>query len=87
MATAQEVIDSVRRLINDEAASSVSGSDCSDEELLDWITDAQREIVKLSPEAYTVTEIHAVTADLPRQMISTSSAYKLIRVEANGAEV
>lgn len=83
MATAQNVIDSVRRLINDETSSAVSGVRWADAELLVWITEAQRELVKLKPEANPVTEKFTIDGTNPRQRLSASTAYRLIRVERN----
>jgi len=85
MATAQEVIDRSRQLINDVASSFVSGLRWSDAELLQWLTDGQREIVKLKPEANAITELFTVMGGSPRQRLDSAIAYRLIRVEANGA--
>ena len=84
MATAQDVIDRARDLINDVPSAFVSGVRWTDAELLRWITDAQREIVKHKPEAYPLTEIFTVTGGSPRQRLDPALAYRLIRVEANG---
>jgi hypothetical protein len=85
MATAQDVIDRARELINDVASSFVSGFRWSDAELLRWLTDGQREIVKLKPEANAVTALFTVVDRLPRHRLNPMLAYRLIRVEANGA--
>lgn len=85
MATAQDIINRVRHLINDEASAFVSGLRWSDTEMLEWITDGEREIVQLKPEANTVTALFDVVGDLPRQRLDPTVAYRLIRVEANGA--
>lgn len=84
MATAQDVIDRARQLINDVASGFVAGLRWSDAELLQWLTDGQREIVVIEPEANAITDIFTVTAS-PRQSLSPTLAYKLIRVEANGS--
>jgi hypothetical protein len=84
MITAQEVIDRARQLINDVASSFVSGLRWSDAELLQWLTDGQREIVTLEPEANAVTDIFIVADTFPCQQIDPTVAYRLIRVEANG---
>lgn len=86
MATAQDVIGRVRKLINDELSSFIAGQRWSDEELLEWITDGQREIVKLKPESNPVTEVFTVVGDLPRQRLDPALSYRLIRVEANGSD-
>ncbi len=80
---ASDVIEAARRLINDETSSAVSGVRWTDAELLDWIGEAQRETVKLKPEAYPVTATHDVDAADPRQRVSATAAYKVIRVERN----
>lgn len=85
MATAQDVIDRTRQLINDVASSFVSGLRWSDAELLQWLTDGQREIVRLKPEANATTDWFDVEGGFPRQRLSPTLAYRLIRVEANGA--
>lgn len=85
MATAQEVIDRARELINDVASTFVSGLRWSDAELLRWLTDGQREIVKLKPEANSVTSLFTVIGGSPRQRLDSAVAYRLIRVEANGS--
>jgi hypothetical protein len=84
MATAQEVIHRARELINDVASTFVSGLRWSDAELMQWLTDGQREIVKLKPEANAVTSLFTVVDGLPRQRLDPSRTYRLIRVEANG---
>ncbi len=82
MSTAQDVIDSVRFLINDEAPEDLVVL-WSDEELLTWISDAQREVVRIKPEATAVTDTLTVTAGRPRQRLTPVDGFKLIRVEAN----
>lgn len=84
MATAQDVINRARELINDVASDFVSGLRWSDTELLMWLTDGQREIVQLKPEAYVVTDVFEVEGGKPRQRLDPDAAYRLIRVEANG---
>jgi hypothetical protein len=84
---AQDVIDRVRELINDVPNNFVAGTRWSDEELLQWISDGQREIVKLKPEANAITDGFQVTGGMPRQRLDPSVAYRLIRVEANGTYV
>lgn len=83
MATAQNVIDRVRQVINDLASDFIVAVRWTDAELLLWITDAQCEIVKTKPEAYPVTAVFPVAADIPRQRLDPAVAYRLIRVEAN----
>ncbi len=94
MATGTEVIRRVRRLISDEVALAVGGVRWSDEELLVWISEAQREIVSLKPEANVHTEVCAVTGGETRQWITSENTpgrvedqplvpARLIRVETN----
>lgn len=83
MATGQDVIDRVRQVVNDVASQFITAVRWSDDELIAWITDGQREIVKVKPEAYPVTEVFQVTANSPRQRLDATEAYRLIRVEAN----
>jgi hypothetical protein len=83
VATAQDVIDRVREIVNDNATAFITTLRWSDAELLLWLTDAQREIVKTKPEAYPVTEVFTVAAGIPRQRLDPAVAYRLIRVEAN----
>jgi hypothetical protein len=85
MATGTEVATRVRHLINDVATGFVSGLRWTDPELLLWIADAQREIVKMKPEANPVTELYTVEGGSPRQRLSPTISYRLIRVEANGS--
>lgn len=85
MATAQNVIDRTRQLINDVASGFVSGLRWADAEMLLWLTDGQREIVVLEPEANPVTAVFDVVAGKPRQSLPAATAHKLIRVEANGS--
>lgn len=47
------------------------------------MTDAQREVVKLQPEANATTDVFEPEAGKPRQSLSIADALKLIRVEAN----
>lgn len=85
MATAQEVIDRARDLINDTASAFAAGLRWNTAELLEWISDAQREVTKLQPEAHTITDWFDVVGGIARQRLASSEAFKLIRVEANGA--
>lgn len=85
MATAQDVITRARDLINDTASSFVSTLRWSNAELLEWITDGQREIVRQLPEANSVTDAFDVVGGISRQRLRPENAYRLIRVEANGA--
>lgn len=85
MATAQQVINRARNMINDVASGFVAGLRWSDTELLRWISDGQREIVELEPEANIVTDVFDVVGGIARQSLDPLSAYRLIRVEANGA--
>lgn len=83
MATARDVISRARQLINDVASNFVAGLRWSDAELLQWLTDGQREIVRIKPEANPITDIFDVVAH-PRQRLNPQTAYRLIRVESNG---
>lgn len=84
MATAQDVINRARQLINDVGSGFVAGLRWSDAELLQWLTDGQREIVKLKPEANAVKDWFDVVDGRPRQRLSPTIAYRLVRVESNG---
>jgi hypothetical protein len=83
VATAQDIIDRARRLINDEETAFASTVQWSDAELLDWITDAQRQIVTLKPEANAVSDVFTPEVGRPRQRLPQASASKIVRVEAN----
>lgn len=83
MTTAQVVVDRVRQIINDVAGQHITTVRWSDTELMQWITDAQREIVKVKPESYPLTRVFDVVPGLTRQRLDPSEAYRLIRVEAN----
>lgn len=83
MATAQDVIDRVREVINDNANAFITTVRWSDTELLRWITDAQREVVKVKPESYALTRVFAPEPNMARQRLDSTLAYRLIRVEAN----
>lgn len=87
VATAQVVIDRVREVVNDNASAFITDKRWSDAELLLWITDGQREIVKTKPESYPITVAFDVTNDTPRQRLDPADAYRLIRVEANASVV
>lgn len=81
--TGTEVILRVRQVINDLVGAFLPDAiRWLDAELLQWITDGQREIVKIKPEAYPVTAVFEVT-EAPRQRLNPATAYRLIRVEAN----
>lgn len=84
MASAQEVIDRARQLVNDVASEFVSGVRWGDSEMLQWLTDGQRDIVKLKPEANAITDWFEVTGNHSRQRLDPAIAHRLIRVEANG---
>lgn len=96
MATGTEIIRRIRRLISDESNATVSGYRWSDAELLNYITEAQRAVVALKPEAYVFTRAFAPEVAQSRQSLSVGLvadededvsaapvAYRLIRVEAN----
>lgn len=87
MANAFEVVTRVRQVINDVASTFITSVRWTDEELLLWMTDAQREIVKIKPEAYPVTEVFQTVDTVPRQRLDPTTAYRLIRVEANAAAI
>lgn len=84
MATASDVLTRTRELINDVASDYVAGLRWSNDELLQWLTDGQREIVDLKPEANMVTDLFTVVGGFPRQRLNPGVASRLIRVEANG---
>lgn len=87
MATGNDVISRVREVINDNASAFISAVRWSNTELLRWITDAQREIVKTKPEAYPVTALFSVVGTQSRQRLDPEAAYRLLRVEANGSVI
>lgn len=80
MATAQDIIDLVRPLLND----SVAPVRYTDAELTRWISDAQREIVRLKPESNVATALFGVANPSAYQELGPDVAYALVRVEANG---
>lgn len=86
MASAQDIIDRARYLVNDEVGAFASSLRWTNSEILQWITDAQREIVKLQPEANAVADVFEPEAGKPRQRLTQIDAYKLIRVEANSQD-
>lgn len=83
MATASYLIAQIRKTLNDTVNTSEFPYRWSDAELLRWISDAQREVVKYKPEANPVTAIFTPVADEPMQQLDFDGCYKLIRVEAN----
>jgi len=74
--TAQQVIDRVRETLSDP-----SGIRWSDDDLIDWIGDAQREITLLKPDASATTATVTSVAGT-RQTIPTDGS-RLLRVVRN----
>ncbi len=99
MATGTDIIRRARRLISDEATSTVSGQRWTNAELLKYITEAQRAVVSLKPEAYVHTRLFEVADGVSRQRLTANALvaetgetsapppYRLVRVEANNGEV
>lgn len=83
MATAQALIDQVRRTLNDEVDTAEFPYRWSNEELLRWISDGQREVVKHKPEANVVTAVFTPVVGETYQTLDFNACYKLVRVEAN----
>ncbi len=80
MTTAAYVLGLLRPQINDNVAPYRH----SDAALLRWLSDGQRLIAKLVPEAYPVTTSFAPTLGQPHQRLDESVAHALVRVEYNG---
>lgn len=78
--TVPELLAIIRPLLNDAVPEYLF----SDDELVRWLSDAQREIVRNKPEANPITAVHVVDATRPYQELSLDDAAALIRVEANG---
>lgn len=83
MSTVQNIIDSVRRVVHAEMPPAVGALRWTSDEMIAWINEAQREIVKLKPEANPKTVAHTVDTTNARQRLDSSLYYKLIRAEAN----
>lgn len=78
MSTAQAVIDRARVELNDRS----TDARYSDADLLSYLTTAQRSLVRLKPEAYTVAEQFEITTPTPRQRVGCGY-FAVLRVEAN----
>jgi hypothetical protein len=83
MATAQYLIDQIRKTLNDKVLVDGLSYHWKDAELLRWISDAQCEIVKYKPEANVVTSAFQPIEGSAFQELNAEVAHKLIRVEAN----
>lgn len=78
MATAQDVIDEVRRIIHDETAP----YRWEDAELIDYINAATRQIVTILPDANTVETIETIAAQSARQELP-AGGIKFIKAARN----
>lgn len=88
MSDAQDVIDRVRIVLNDDVqVSVVDPADTqyrySDAKLMKYLTLAQREVLKYKPEAGARSVEVTFTTTNPRQRLDPASYYRLLRVEAN----
>lgn len=79
MALASDVIAILRPLLNDNE----SPYRYADTSFLKWLSDGQRLIAQLKPEANPVTELFTPVTGTPRQRLDASKAYGLVRVEYN----
>lgn len=82
MATAQNIIDEVRRIIHDETSGSYRWSDA---ELIDYINAATRQIVQLVPSANTIEEVVTISNDIARQALP-SGGLAFVKVARNYAD-
>ena len=82
MATAQDIFDEVRRTIHDENSSTYRWSD---DELLDYLNAAARQIVGLVPDANTVETVETISNNIARQTLP-AGGIKVIRVSRNYAD-
>lgn len=83
MATAQDSIDEVRRIIHDEVTSNYRWTDA---ELLDYLNAGLRQTVALIPEANTIEAIgDTLTSRVARQSLPTGGI-KFIKVARNYAD-
>lgn len=82
MATGQDIVDEVRKIIHDTNASTYRWSD---EELIDYINAGTRAIIGLVPEAYTIETVVTISNSIARQSLP-SGGIKFIRVSRNYAD-
>ena len=66
--TGQEIVDRARRILQDTTS---GGTRWRDAELLDWINDAQREIVLLKPNSYSSVEDHTLVQGTKQDLPAT----------------
>lgn len=78
MATAQEMIDEVRRVIHDEN----SPFRWDDPEMIDYINAAARQIVTIMPDANTVETVEIISNGVARQVLP-AGGIKFIKVSRN----
>jgi hypothetical protein len=81
MATAQTIVDEVRRIIHDENPT----YRWSDNEMLGYVNAAIRQTVTLVPESYTLDAVTTITNNIARQSIP-AGGIKFIRVGRNYAD-
>ena len=81
MATAQELIDEVRRTIHDENVT----YRWSDAELLDYMNAGTRQTVVLVPEANTTESVETISNSIARQSLPTGGI-KFMKVSRNYAD-
>lgn len=87
MATAQYLIDQIRQTLNDTVNVTEFPYRWSDAELLRWISDGQREVVKAKPEASAVTELYTPVDIEAPCLLNADTCHKVIRVEANNVAI
>lgn len=78
MALASDIKSRVQDLLNDTA-----GVRWTDAELLRWISDAEKEIIQLRPDANPSTITMTPTAGQSRQQLTTANVYRLIDIPRN----
>lgn len=77
--SAGDLITALRPMLSDNVAPYTH----SDTALLQWLSDGQRLIAQLVPEAFPRTELFTPTVGSARQRLDATDAYALIRVEQN----
>lgn len=79
MATALDVVDRVREILNDNA----TAYRYADATLWDYITLAQREVLKYKPEANARVANFTFASTNARQRLNAALYYRILRVDAN----
>ena len=82
MATAQNIIDEVRRIIHDEDSAAYRWSNA---ELIGYLNAGTRQIVQLVPEANTIQEVVTVNNGIARQTLP-SGGLVFVKVARNYAD-